>query len=99
MRKIKQDVEDGTRQAALERAAGLLSSAKKKDAMLIADVISCVCEVLEAENGAMVIMVDMAGDGHMDMLAIGNQFVIPDLLKAAPILSQKIYADTPEVLQ
>ena len=99
MRKIKHDIEDLARQAALARAADLLSTAKKKDAVLIADVITCVCEILESENGAMVLMRDMEGNGHMDMFAIGNQFVIPDLLKAAPLLSQKIYADTPEVMQ
>lgn len=99
MRKIKNDVDDDMRREALARAAALLESADKADAMVIADVISCVCEVLRSESGAMVVMVDMEGNGRADMLAVGNQFVIGPLLSSAPYIGRNFYATAPEVVQ
>lgn len=93
MRRTKEE------QAAAAQAASLLEGVSEKDAPVMVDIITVACEVLASKHGAMVVMVDMEGNGRMDMLAVGNQFVIPDLLRAAPLIGGKIYADEPEVVQ
>jgi hypothetical protein len=46
-------------------------------------VIAQLVTMLEAENGAAVTFLDIEGDGHLAVLALGNQDLVDPLIGAA----------------
>jgi hypothetical protein len=71
----------------------------EKDRQSITDMIDVAVAALSTENGALVLLVDVEGQGVAQMLAAGNQLLVEPLLRSADAVCDRVFSNHAGVLQ